>query len=153
MRTLFFTTSSSSVLIILGGYVACCGNTARVLALEDNSWNPVTEMGKSRRAHACAALGNHVYVLGGHYDQPSEVLIVEESGYTVTDGPNLPANVERYGQAITYDGFVFYIDSKGKVIKLKSDDSGWEEIADNSYDEGPTKAVVITYDHLFDNLG
>ena len=110
-------------------------------------------MGKSRLSHACAALGNRVYVLGGYYKQPSEVLIVEESGYTVTDGPNLPANVERYGKAITYDGSVFYIDSKGKVIKLKSDDSGWEEIADNSYDEGkPVNAVVVTYDQLFDNL-
>ena len=120
--------------------------------MEDNSWNHVTDMGNARRSHTCTVLGNRVYVFGGHYDYPSEVLIVEESGYTVTGGPNLPANVERYGRAITYDGSVFYIDSKGKVIKLKTDDSGWEEIADNSYDEGISAyAVVVTYDQLFDN--
>ena len=98
--------------------------------MEHNSWESITRLAKPRKYHACALLGDEIYVLGGNYDDSTEVLNV--TSHTWTSGPGLlesGQNYNQYGQALTYKGSLYFISRGGRVDQLNPDRSGWTTVA------------------------
>ena len=116
------------MLLLLGGYYTCCGNTNSVLSLEGSIWTSLSSLATSRRGHACAVLGDHVYVMGGSVGVSTEIYSLTSNTWTY--GPNLPSGMD-HGQGLAYDGSIYFITSDTKVIRLQSDNSGWTDIIDN----------------------
>ena len=95
--------------------------------MEHNLWESITPLARPRSYHACALLGDEIYVLGGNLDDSTEVLNV--SSNTWTSGPGLLGSGEKYGQAVTYNGSLYFISRGGIVDKLNPDKSSWSTVA------------------------
>ena len=118
---------------------------------QNGTWQHVHGMGRSRRAHSCATLGNKVYVVGGYAgNNPSvEILTIAGDVYSVEDGPDLPGHVRTYGFTIAHQGVVYYVEDRGKVVRLRADHSGWQDVRDVGQDI--LAAVVTDYDTIFNS--
>ena len=94
-------------------------------------------------------------MVGGHNgdNHGVEILTIAGGVYTAEDGPSLPSHVRSYGFTIAHQGVVYYVEDRGKVVRLRADDDddGWEDVKDIGQDI--LAAVVTDYETIFNRKG
>ena len=82
-----------------------------------------------------------------------EILTIAGDVYSAEDGPSLPSHVRSYGFTIAHQGVVYFVEDRGKVVRLRAgdDDAGWEDVKDIGQDI--LAAVVTDYETIFNRKG